>query len=91
MRSILSLVGASLLMCGTAAEITPIRSVDGKQVGTGKAGRVTLRLQELFLEPPGRRGIGQDHHRAHDGAGLVAERCAVHPDVDVGAVGPPLA
>ncbi|MDW2980364.1 MAG: branched-chain amino acid transaminase [Rhodanobacter sp.] len=38
-----------LLMCGTAAEITPIRSVDGKQVGAGKAGRVTLRLQELFF------------------------------------------
>ncbi len=38
-----------VLMCGTAAEITPIRSVDGKPVGTGKAGRVTLRLQELFF------------------------------------------
>jgi branched-chain amino acid aminotransferase len=38
-----------VLMCGTAAEITPIRSIDGKQVGTGKAGRVTLRLQELFF------------------------------------------
>ena len=38
-----------VLMCGTAAEITPIRSVDGKQVGAGKAGRVTLRLQELFF------------------------------------------
>ncbi|HUH55358.1 MAG TPA: branched-chain amino acid transaminase [Rhodanobacter sp.] len=38
-----------ILMCGTAAEITPIRSVDGKQIGTGKAGRVTLRLQELFF------------------------------------------
>ena len=38
-----------LLMCGTAAEITPIRSVDGKPVGAGKAGRVTLRLQELFF------------------------------------------
>lgn len=38
-----------VLMCGTAAEITPIRSVDGKQVGTGKAGSVTLRLQELFF------------------------------------------
>ena len=25
------------------------RSVDGKQVGTDKAGRVTLRLQELFF------------------------------------------
>jgi len=38
-----------ILMCGTAAEITPIRSVDGKQVGAGKAGRVTRRLQELFF------------------------------------------
>lgn len=38
-----------LFMCGTAAEITPIRSVDGKQVGTGKPGPVTARIQELFF------------------------------------------
>ena len=38
-----------LFMCGTAAEITPIRSVDGRQVGTGRAGPVTVRLQELFF------------------------------------------
>ena len=38
-----------LFMCGTAAEITPIRSVDGRQVGIGKAGPVTRRLQELFF------------------------------------------
>jgi branched-chain amino acid aminotransferase len=38
-----------VLMCGTAAEITPICSVDGKQVGAGKAGRVTRRLQELYF------------------------------------------
>lgn len=38
-----------VLMCGTAAEITPIRSVDGKQIGAGKAGRVTRRLQELYF------------------------------------------
>lgn len=38
-----------VFMCGTAAEITPIRSVDGKQVGAGKAGPVTRRLQELFF------------------------------------------
>jgi branched-chain amino acid aminotransferase len=38
-----------LFMCGTAAEITPIRSVDGRQVGAGKAGSVTRRLQELFF------------------------------------------
>jgi len=38
-----------LFMCGTAAEITPIRSVDGRQVGTGRAGDVTRRLQDLFF------------------------------------------
>ena len=38
-----------LFMCGTAAEITPIRSVDGRQVGTGKPGPVTRQMQELFF------------------------------------------
>ncbi len=38
-----------LFMCGTAAEITPIRTVDGKPVGAGKPGPVTARIQELFF------------------------------------------
>lgn len=38
-----------LFMCGTAAEITPIRSVDGKPVGTGKPGPVTGKIQKLFF------------------------------------------
>ena len=38
-----------LFMCGTAAEITPIRSVDGKPVGAGKPGALTHRIQELFF------------------------------------------
>jgi branched-chain amino acid aminotransferase len=38
-----------LFMCGTAAEITPIRSVDGKPVGTGKPGTVTGKIQKLFF------------------------------------------
>ena len=38
-----------LFMCGTAAEITPIRSVDGRQVGAGKAGPLTLRMQDMFF------------------------------------------
>ena len=38
-----------LFMCGTAAEITPIRSVDGRQVGSGRRGPVTERIQELFF------------------------------------------
>jgi len=38
-----------LFMCGTAAEITPIRSVDAKPVGEGRPGPVTQRIQELFF------------------------------------------
>ena len=38
-----------LFMCGTAAEITPIRSVDGREVGAGKPGPLTKRIQDLFF------------------------------------------
>lgn len=39
-----------LFMCGTAAEITPIRSVDGKPVGNGRPGPITRRMQGLFFD-----------------------------------------
>ena len=35
--------------CGTAAEITPIRSVDGVILGSGKRGPVTTRLMQEFF------------------------------------------
>jgi branched-chain amino acid aminotransferase len=35
---------------GTAAEITPIREVDGYVVGAGKRGPVTERLQKAFFD-----------------------------------------
>lgn len=38
-----------LFMCGTAAEITPIRSVDGRVIGEGVAGPLTRKLQKLFF------------------------------------------
>jgi branched-chain amino acid aminotransferase len=38
-----------VFICGTAAEITPIRSVDGKPVAVGKPGPVTRKMQELFF------------------------------------------
>jgi len=38
-----------LLMCGTAAEITPLRSVDGKPVGDGTPRPVTRKIQQLFF------------------------------------------
>ena len=35
---------------GTAAEVTPIREVDGRTIGTGKRGPVTTRLQQAFFD-----------------------------------------
>ena len=38
-----------IFMCGTAAEVTPIRAVDGKQVGNGEGGPLTRKIQDLFF------------------------------------------
>ncbi|MDK1019784.1 MAG: branched-chain amino acid transaminase [Actinomycetota bacterium] len=38
-----------LFFTGTAAEVTPIREVDDKSVGSGEPGPVTRRAQELFM------------------------------------------
>ncbi|MEN8263566.1 MAG: branched-chain amino acid transaminase [Nitrospirota bacterium] len=35
---------------GTAAEVTPIREVDGRSIGNGKPGPVTKKLQKLFFQ-----------------------------------------
>ena len=34
---------------GTAVELTPIRELDGRQIGTGRPGPVTTQVQELFF------------------------------------------
>ena len=38
-----------MFLTGTAAEITPVRSVDKITVGEGKRGPITERLQKLFF------------------------------------------
>ena len=35
---------------GTAAEVTPIREIDGRSIGAGKRGPVTSRLQQAFFD-----------------------------------------
>jgi branched-chain amino acid aminotransferase len=35
---------------GTAAEVTPIREVDGRKIGAGKRGPVTTKLQKAFFD-----------------------------------------
>ncbi len=38
-----------VFLTGTAAEITPIREVDDRMIGTGKPGPITQQIQEIFF------------------------------------------
>lgn len=38
-----------VFMTGTAAEITPVRSIDGIQVGIGRCGPITKQIQQAFF------------------------------------------
>jgi len=43
-------IAEELFFTGTAAEITPVREVDDRRVGTGKTGPVTKQIQEKFFD-----------------------------------------
>jgi branched-chain amino acid aminotransferase len=43
-------IADELFFTGTAAEITPIRSVDRIEIGSGRRGPVTARLQQAFFD-----------------------------------------
>jgi branched-chain amino acid aminotransferase len=43
-------VADEIFMTGTAAEITPIREVDGRRIGAGTPGPVTKDLQSVFFK-----------------------------------------
>ena len=48
---------------GTAAEVLPIRELDGRVIGDGKPGSVTLRLQALYFDQVrGKRDAHPDWH-----------------------------
>ena len=36
--------------CGSASEVTPIRSIDDHSIGSGTSGKITLELQEKYYE-----------------------------------------
>ena len=38
------------VITGTAAEVTPIRELDGRTIGAGRAGPVTKKLQKAFFD-----------------------------------------
>lgn len=43
-------VADEAFLTGTAAEITPVRELDGRVIGNGKPGKMTKTLQEKFFE-----------------------------------------
>ncbi|MEK6211505.1 MAG: branched-chain amino acid transaminase [Pseudomonadota bacterium] len=43
-------IADEVFFTGTAAEVTPIREVDGRTVGTGKRGPLTEKLQAMFFD-----------------------------------------
>jgi len=43
-------VADEIFLCGTAAEITPVCSVDSVVVGSGKRGPITTRLMTAFFD-----------------------------------------
>ena len=53
-------VADELFFCGTAAELTPIRSVDHIQVGEGRPGPITRRIQDEYLGIA--KGMRPDRH-----------------------------
>lgn len=52
-------VADEVFLTGTAAEITPVREVDGRRIGNGKPGPITMELQKAFFEIV--RGEDQAH------------------------------
>ena len=39
-----------VFMCGTAAEVTPVREIDGRTIGAGSRGPITQRVQDRFFQ-----------------------------------------
>jgi branched-chain amino acid aminotransferase len=38
-----------VFVTGTAAELTPVREIDNRRIGTGKPGPITQALQKTFF------------------------------------------
>jgi branched-chain amino acid aminotransferase len=52
-------IADEVFMCGTAAEVTPVREIDDRQVGIGSRGPITERVQKRYFEVV--RGEGKPH------------------------------
>ncbi len=52
-------IADEVFFTGTAAEVTPVREVDGRKIGLGTAGHVTKRLQNTFFDVA--RGVYKEY------------------------------
>ncbi len=52
-------VADEAFFCGTAAEVTPIRELDGRTIGSGSRGPITEKLQTLYFDQV--HGRRQEH------------------------------
>ena len=43
-------VADEIFLCGTAAEVTPVREVDDRQIGTGRPGEITSMISGTFFD-----------------------------------------
>lgn len=43
-------IADEVFMCGTAAEVTPVREIDRRQIGAGARGEITKRVQDRYFE-----------------------------------------
>jgi branched-chain amino acid aminotransferase len=43
-------IADEVFMCGTAAEVTPVREVDDRKVGPGERGPITKRVQDRYFQ-----------------------------------------
>ena len=51
-------VADELFMCGTAAEVTPVRELDNRTIGCGSRGPITERVQQLYFDAVRGRAAG---------------------------------
>ena len=43
-------IADEIFMCGTAAEVTPVRELDDRMIGTGTRGVITKKIQDRYFE-----------------------------------------
>lgn len=53
-------IADEVFVCGTAAEVTPVRAIDYRNVGTGQRGPITQELQKAFFATVSGKGERSD-------------------------------